>query len=108
MLELRRLLMSGRSSKHAFAIITTLWTTALLAAIAASCVHYHQPRGTIENSAFRLAVDVASGGLQAVLEDKRSGLRLADGPMVYRTDAAGHENPTTLFQLIDPVLMGVQ
>jgi len=62
------------------------------------------PRNIVENSAYRLAIDVASGGLHAVLEDKRSGLRLADGPMVYRTDAAGHENPATLFQLVDPAV----
>jgi hypothetical protein len=62
------------------------------------------PRNIIENSAYRLAVDVASGGLHAVLEDKQSGLRLADGPLVYRTDAAGHENPASLFQLVDPTV----
>jgi hypothetical protein len=86
------------SIKHA------LWTAAVLAVFVASCVHSPQPRNIIENSAYRLAIDVASGGLNAVLEDKRSGLRLADGPLVYRTDASGHENPAVLFQLVDPAV----
>jgi hypothetical protein len=90
--------MPAQSRKHA------LWTAAVLAIFAASCTHSHQPRKTIENSAYRLAIDVASGGLHAVLEDKRSGLRLADGPLVYRTDAAGHENPASLFQFVAPVV----
>jgi hypothetical protein len=89
--------MPAQSIKHA------LWTAALLAVFAASCVHSSKPR-IIENSAYRLAIDVASGGLHAVLEDKRSGLRLEDGPLVYRFDAAGHENPATLFLLADPAV----
>jgi len=75
-----------------------------LAVFAASCAHSRLPRSIIENSAYRLTVDVSANGLQAVLEDKRSGLRLADGPMVYRTDGPGHENPTALSQLVDPVI----
>ena len=50
-----------------------LWTAAGLAIFATSCTHPRQPRNVIGNSAYRLAIDVASGGLHAVLEDKRSG-----------------------------------
>lgn len=88
--------MPAPSIKHA------LWTAALLAVFAASCTRSHQPRNIIENAAYRLTIDVDSGGLHAVLEEKRSGLPMADGPVVYRSDAAGHENPATLFQLADP------
>ena len=80
------------------------WAAALLAVFAASCAHSRQSRNIMENSAYRLALDVTSRGLHAVLEDKRSGLRLADGPMVYRTDATGHENPAALFQLVNPAV----
>jgi hypothetical protein len=82
-------------------INNALCTTVLLAVCVASCAPSRQPRNVIENGAFRLALDVSSEGLHAVLVDRRSGLRLADGPLVYRTDAAGHENPVTLSQLTD-------
>jgi len=75
--------MPAQSIKH------TLWTAALLVLFAVSCTHSDQRRNIIENSAYRLAIDVALGGLHAVLEDKRSGLRLADGPLACRVDAAG-------------------
>jgi hypothetical protein len=90
--------MPVRSIHHA------LWTAALLAVCVASCAPSRQPRYAIENAAFRLAVDATTEAPHAVLEDKRSGLRLADGPLVYRTDAAGHENPATLCQLTDPAV----
>jgi hypothetical protein len=93
--------MAARSTKYVLAIINTLCADAVLTPFAASCAHSRQPQKVIENSAYRLVIDAASGGLHAVLEDKRSGLRLADGPLVYRTDAAGHENPAALFQLAD-------
>jgi len=93
--------MPARLIKHALSSAETVWIVALLAVFAASCAPSRQPRNTIENAAYRLTVDAASEGLHSVLEDKRSGLRLADGPVVYRTDAAGHENPATLFQLAD-------
>ncbi len=96
--------MPARSLKHTLSPVNKLWTVALLAAFAASCAPSRQLSRTVENAAYRLTVDVAPEGLHAVLEDKRSGLRLADGPMVYRTDAAGHENPTILFQLAGPAV----
>ncbi len=83
-------------------IVITLWIAALLAVFAASCAHSRQPQNIIENSAYRLAVDVASVGLHAVLDDKLSGLRLADGTLVYRADLAGHENPSAFCQLVNP------
>jgi hypothetical protein len=56
--------MPAQSIKHAPR------TAAVLAVFAESCAHFHQSQNIIENSAYRLAVDVASGGLHAVLEDK--------------------------------------
>ncbi len=85
-------------------VASSLCIAALLTAFTASCSSVRRPRNTIENAAYRLTVETAPDGLRAILEDKRSGLRLADGPMVYRTDAAGHENPATLFQLTDPTV----
>ena len=102
--------MTDRSSRLERGIVRLPWVplflciAALLAAFGASCTSAQRSHGSIENAAYRLTIDSNSGGLHAVLEDKRSGLRLADGPMVYRTDAAGHENPTALFQLVDPAV----
>ena len=90
--------MSIRSIKYAMGILL------VLAGFAASCSPARPSSYTVENAAYRLTIDAASGGLRAVLDDKQSGQRLADGPLVYRTDAAGHENPATLFQLIDPAV----
>ncbi len=81
------------------------WIVFFLAVFAASCAPSRPSRKMVENAAYRLTVSAASDGLRAVLEDKRSGLRLADGPLVYRTDTAGHENPATLSQLLDPAVI---
>ncbi len=90
--------MPARSIKYA------MGTALVLLAVSASCSRARPSSYTVENAAYRLTIDAAAGGLRAVLDDKRSGLRLADGPLVYRTDAAGHENPATLFQLADPAV----
>ncbi len=76
----------------------------VLAIFAASCSQRVRPKNGIENAAYRLSIEAGPQGLRAVLEDKRSGLRLADGPLVYRADAAGHENPAALCQLADPAV----
>lgn len=52
-----------------------------------------------ENAAYRLLLSVSGGRVFARLDDKRSGLRVADGPMVFRTDAAGHDKLRTLSQI---------
>jgi len=68
--------MSARTIKYA------IGTILVLAAISALCTRSRPSLYTVENAAYRLTIDAASGGLRAVLDDKRSGLRLADGPLV--------------------------
>lgn len=68
----------------------------LVIAVAAACVVSIVPgaaigsTGELANSAYRLVVEIAADGVKVGLDDKRLGLRVADGPYRYfarRSDA---------------------
>ena len=59
-------------------------------------------RLSLGNEGFLLTLTLTDSTIVATLDDKTSQLRLADGPLVYRYDSAGHENVESVFQLSAP------
>lgn len=58
----------------------------------------------MENSAYRLSATMTRGRVTVVLYDKSADFVLADGPIVYRANKSGHENPRVVSALKKAVI----